>query len=103
MTPDEAPHVLLVLAQAYRCTLVKVSEKQVRLCYHSWFSENKELFTVIRIAAQRGFFFPYYKIPGGTSEKSSHALTGTDCQWLAFASTSPAQQVSQLPGVFGPT
>lgn len=103
MTRDEVPCVLLLLAQVYRRTLVKMSEKQVGLCYHFWFSENWELFTVTRVAAQRDYFFPYYKIPAGTSEKSSHALMGTDCQWIAFASTSPAQQVSQLPGVFGPT
>lgn len=40
MTWDEVPCVLLLLAQVYRRTLVKTSEKQVRLCYHFWFSEN---------------------------------------------------------------
>jgi len=31
MTQDDAPYVLLLHSQLYRCTLLMVSEKQVRL------------------------------------------------------------------------
>lgn len=50
----------------------------------------------------KGILFPYCKIPAGTSEKPTHALAGTDCQWIALANISSAQQISLLPDVFRP-
>lgn len=104
MTQDEVPCALLWLAELYRCTLARMSEKQVKLPYHFWFSENRVIGSCLLSSEllPRGDTFPFYRIPAGTSEKSSHALTGTDCQGTALASTSPAQQVSQFPGVLVP-
>lgn len=105
MTQDEVPCVLLLLAELHRCTLVRMSENQANLPYHFCFSENWVIGSCLLSSEllPKGDIFPFYRIPAGTSEKSSHALTGTDCQGTALASTSPAQQVSQLPAVFVPT
>lgn len=50
----------------------------------------------------KGILFPYCRIPAGTTEKPSYVLIETDCQCIALASISSAQQISLLPDVFRP-